>query len=144
MIRPLLQTKPQLPPLQVGVPPTGNVQALLQLPQFCTSEPRATHWPLHSVVPDGQLAVHTPLEHTLPVAHALPHDPQLMGSVCLLTHAPEQTDWPDGQLCTHAPVAQLTLPPAGDWQAIPQLPQLSTSLEVFTHWVPHFANPALH
>jgi hypothetical protein len=34
----------------------------------------ATHWPPHETKPDEQ--VHDPLEQALPVAQALPHDPQ--------------------------------------------------------------------
>jgi hypothetical protein len=34
----------------------------------------ATHWPPHRTKPDEQ--AHDPFEHALPVAQALPHDPQ--------------------------------------------------------------------
>jgi len=43
LIRPELQVKPQVPPVQEACPPVGAEQTLPQAPQFCGSEPVATH-----------------------------------------------------------------------------------------------------
>jgi hypothetical protein len=59
-----------------------------QTPQFCALVMRSTQfWP-HLLVPAPQLSVHTELEHTWGMGHALPHKPQLAPSLVRFTHAP--------------------------------------------------------
>ena len=60
------------------------------MPQLPLSVVRSRHTPEQLVVPDTQLTVHTPAEHTWPDAHARPHMPQLLLSVVRSRHAPEQ------------------------------------------------------
>lgn len=76
------------------------------------------------------MAVHVPLVHVSDVAHALPHVPQLLLSVCVSTHDPEQSvpvpHW--HALLTH-------VAPLG--HALPHVPQLDESLVVSTHIPPH-------
>ena len=47
-------------------------------------------------MPDTQLTVHTPAEHTWPDAQPRPHAPQLLVSVCRSRHTPEQFVVPIG------------------------------------------------
>lgn len=78
--------KPQVPLEQVGVALVGAVQAFAQAPQFSTSLWVLTHCPLQGVCPLPQEVVQIPLEHTCPVAQALPQPPQLAGLVWVLKH----------------------------------------------------------
>jgi len=68
----------------------------------------------------------------------MPHDPQLLGSVCRLRHVPLQSV---------VPVAQTQLPPVHVRpvpHAFPHDPQLSESVDVFAHAVPHNLEPEGH
>jgi hypothetical protein len=76
----------------------------------------------------GHEATHPPAEHTEPVAHLLPHEPQLFGSDCSSTHvAPASAEAHSArggeQLEAHVPPLQ-TVPLT---QAVPHLPQLAWS-----------------
>jgi hypothetical protein len=50
----------------------------------------------HSVVPPPQLSEHCPLEHTWPLVHALPQEPQWAGSTLMATQTPPQSVCPAG------------------------------------------------
>jgi hypothetical protein len=53
---------------------------LLQEPQLEVSDLVSTHPPSQYVWADGHAETHLPREHTSPVAHCLPHEPQLLES----------------------------------------------------------------
>lgn len=107
----------QMPPTQL--PPTGH--CLLQALQLRLSVVTSTHAPLQLVsdcpasVP-VHVVTHAPLLQTSPAPQALPHPPQLSGSLCTAVHAPPlhaipplgQAHWP----ATHClPAAQRALHP---------------------------------
>ena len=68
-----------------------------------------------------------PAVHSSPAAHAVPHAPQLLPSVCKSEHVPEQSVVFDGQM--HAPPSQT----AASGQVTPHSPQLSRSVCRSTH-----------
>jgi hypothetical protein len=59
-------------------------------PQSNGSVVRSTHALLQLVVPPVQVVVHTPCEHTCPVAQTSPQPPQLFGSLCVSVQTPLQ------------------------------------------------------
>jgi hypothetical protein len=71
--------------------------------------------------------------------HTAPHAPQLFGSVDRLSHAPPHEVYPglhaDVQLLLVQAADALAMP--GDGHACAHVPQLSTSVVVFTHELPH-------
>ena len=67
----------------------------------------------------------------------MPHPPQCALSVEIETHSPKQTVWPTAHPSAQPPFTQRS-PGA---QAIPQPPQLRTSVPVFTQPGPHAAVP---
>jgi len=91
------------------------------------------------VYPASQLKVHMPLLQLalawLAPLHILPHAPQLVGSLLRLTQAFTQFCVPAGQVEVHLPAAQTWFAP----QAMPQPPQFSGSISVFTQALPHCA-----
>jgi hypothetical protein len=64
-----------------------------QLPQLAGSECASTQLLPHLVVPPAQDQAHAPCEQTRPGAQALPHAPQLVGSLERLTQVPAQLVW---------------------------------------------------
>jgi hypothetical protein len=139
LMSPPVQLKPHWPLEQKAWPPGGALQALPQPPQFRTSEPVATHWPLQFVVLPEQVRVHVPLEQTLPPVHTVPQPPQLLLSVCLLTQLLPQRARPVPQLAVQTPLTQAMLPPAGAvGQMLAHVPQLLASFEVLTQAPLHF------
>jgi len=118
---------------------------LAQAPQFWLSVLRFTQASLQSLSGFGQLVVQTPFAHTLPAAHALPHLPQLSGSLVVSTQPLAHAVVPASQahlLATHAwRVPQVT----------PQPPQFFGSLVPSTQpvmhassWPGHAQLPWLH
>jgi hypothetical protein len=87
-----------------------------------------TQVPLQSVSPVGQGDEQTPLLQVVPVAHRLPHPPQLLLSDVVLTQVPLQLVCPVGQVQT--PFEQLLPTPE---QIVPHVPQLDVSLRRFVH-----------
>jgi hypothetical protein len=84
--------------------------------------------------------LHVPLTHDWPVAHWVPHDPQLLMSLpWTLMHVPLQSIVPAGQR---------QLPPEQDFppvHEVPQFPQWPSSVEKSTQIEPgHGLKPALH
>lgn len=70
----------------------------------------------------------------------VPQAPQLWLLVCVFTHAPPQLVVPIGQAATQAPAEQAS--PAA--QALPQPPQLRTSLDVVVQTPLHRVSPPGH
>jgi hypothetical protein len=70
------------------------------------------------------------MEHTSPMAHAVPQAPQLAGSVAVSEQTPPHTIVPIGH--AHVPMVQVR-PPV---HAIPQPPQFMLLASVFTQRVP--------
>lgn len=81
-----------------------------------------------------------PATHVRAEAHALPHAPQLSGSVWRFLHDPLHAVCPDAQLAVHAPPVH-TCPSA---QAVPQRPQLALSTAVSRHTPEHTVCPGGH
>lgn len=116
-----------------------------QVPQFASSVARSLQTPEHDVVPGSQ--TQAPDEHTWSVLHAphaappVPHD---VGDSCAHgTHAPLALQHPfghDAAVHSHVP-AEHTCPAP---HALPQPPQLASSLVSSTHAPPHAAYPELH
>jgi len=106
------------------VPP---VQELLQAPQLARSCAVSTQPPPQFSCPGWQLAAHCPAAHTAPAAQALPHAPQLAGSVRGSTHLSPHACIPAGH--THAPPLQSF--PAE--QRLPHDPQFAAELARSTH-----------
>jgi hypothetical protein len=116
-------------------PPAVHVefgpQTVPQVPQLGLAS-FATHLLPHTIWPDGQLE-QVPELHVSPVAHACPHDPQLLGSLEVLVQTPgllavmPQTTSVPG----HAPQAPAAhgCPTA---HSLPQAPQLLASVCSFT------------
>ena len=77
---------------------------------------------------------HSPFTQGSPAPHALPHAPQLSGSLSVCTHASPQRVVPAGQ--AHLPVTQISV----GVHAAPHAPQLSGSTLVSTHALPHAVN----
>ena len=76
----MLQLNPQVLFAHAGWPLGTPGQAAPQLPQLDGSLVVSTHWPLHAVVPLGQLDLHTlPTQYSL-APHALPQAPQFCAS----------------------------------------------------------------
>ena len=53
--------------------------------------------------PVGHIAMHDPPTQICEPGHAVPHAPQLLGSVATLVQLPEQLVRPAAQVTTHAP-----------------------------------------
>jgi hypothetical protein len=108
-------------------------QALVHEPQWLTSVVSFTQAPVQFVRPLPQVVVHTPLEHTVPPGHTLPHDPQLPPLARTLTSQPfaglpSQSAKPGLQVpIAHVPAAQLALA-FGNEHVMPHPPQSFTSL----------------
>ncbi len=88
----------------------------------------------HAVLLGGQLRTHCPAWHTWSAPQALPHWPQLSGSVCRFAQVrvpPSSLHWVCGgvQFAEHAPLTQ-NCPAA---HALPQVPQLFGSVCVLAH-----------
>jgi hypothetical protein len=92
------------------------------------------------VVPEPHVEPHLPAEQIWPPVHAVPHAPQLTGSVFTSTH-----DWPHWVLPPEHDRAHLpeehTCPAV---HAAAQAPQLSGSFVVSTHAPPHAVFGAAH
>jgi hypothetical protein len=56
------------------------LHAFLQSPQLASSVCEATHPPLHTISPLAHWSTHLPREHTSPLGHGLPQEPQLLPS----------------------------------------------------------------
>jgi hypothetical protein len=79
----------------------------LQPPQFASSVCEATHPPLHTISPLAHWFTHLPREHTCPLWHGLPQDPQLLPSARRFVQPVPH--WVSPVLQTHCPL----------WQFIP-------------------------
>jgi hypothetical protein len=96
----------------------------------------STQLPPHAVVPLVHPAdVHAPLSQTSPVAHFVPHAPQLFASTAVSTQSPPQSASP--ALHWHVPAAQLW-PPV---HVVPHVPQLAESDFRSTHDPPQADSP---
>jgi hypothetical protein len=84
----------------------------------------------------GPEHVHFPALH-VPLAHFLPHPPQLFASLVVSTQAPEHAVYPLLQATPHLPLAHAGCPCTGTGQTESQLPQWFASVSVFTHELPH-------
>jgi hypothetical protein len=100
------------------------------------------HWPSHLAKPLLQVKLHAPpLQVGAPFStpeQAVPHPPQLVGSVLVITHCVPHCAVPEAQLLAHCPLPHTS--PA--LQALPQPPQFAASLRTSTHLSPHLMKPA--
>ena len=101
--------------------------SLQLLPQLLSLLCRLTQLPEQLVKPAWQLSAHMPFAHTWPDAHAAPHAPQLLASVCVLT---QNADVPEphalGVAAGHAHCPWMhCCPPA---HATPHTPQFCASV----------------
>jgi hypothetical protein len=96
---------------------------------------------LQAVWPVAQLAgvAQTPAKQDWPLAHGLPHEPQLLLSVCVSTQAPLQYDLPFEQVVQCPP--QQNMPPEHER---PHEPQLVLSDSVLTQALPQRVWPVGH
>ena len=129
--------QPQVPSTHAA--PSGH--PVPHAPQLALFVERSTHAfpprPIgHDVSPPSpQPATHAPLVHVgVPPRHTLPQRPQLALSACGFTHVAPQSRSPAGQ--PHMPFVQSA--PFGHCK--PQPPQLSGSLPVLTHALPHWVS----
>lgn len=113
-----------------------GAQAFAQSPQLSESLVISTQPPPQAFRLPVQLVAHTPLEHTWPAPHALPHLPQFLGSDCASTQLPAQASEPAAQ--PHWPATQAN--PLE--QALPQPPQLLASDCGSTHLPAQASKPA--
>jgi hypothetical protein len=135
-VDPPLPVNPLLPPVPVVTLSTQellaqcwvDVQALLQLPQFALLLVVSTQLDPQSVCPLAQLELQALLLQTWPVAQAVAQLPQWVASDA--TQEPLQLNMPDGHLHW---LSWQVCPPV---QGLPQTPQLFTSDEVSTQFVP--------
>ena len=104
------------------------VQACPQLPQFAASLVVSTQAVPHMVWPLAQLELQLLLLQTWPVVQVVAQLPQWVASEA--TQEPPQFSMPDGHLHT---LSWQVCPPE---QGFPQTPQLFTSDEVSTQFVP--------
>jgi hypothetical protein len=103
-----------------------GLQTLPQVPQLKLSAILSTQAPLQTVgVAAGQ--PHTPEAQVPPMAHTVPHVPQLAASVARVAQPLLQVTRPIGQV--HTPAAHT----APGLQALPQVPQLPVSVVLSTH-----------
>jgi hypothetical protein len=70
---------------------------LAQAPQLAALPVKSTQLLPHSVSPPAHPDAHLLCEQTMPVAQALPHPPQFLGSEAVATQAPLQLVWPAAQ-----------------------------------------------
>lgn len=128
LTKPVLQTKPQPPALQVAVPLAGAVQALPQLPQLFGSVAVAMQALPHFVYPLSQAKPQAPdAQVGLPFAgsgQTLPQAPQLLTLLPVFTQAPPHSASGEVQPDAHTPPLQ-TMPVS---HTVPQVPQLNGSL----------------
>jgi hypothetical protein len=75
---------------------------------------------------------HVPAEQTCPVAHVLPHVPQLVLLVPVSTQLEPQTIWPVGHVELHALITHIC--PVG--HVVPHAPQFAGSVVVSVHVAP--------
>jgi hypothetical protein len=94
--------------------------------------------PPQSDVPLGHAQV--PFTHVIPAAQAVPHAPQLAGSLARVTHAPAHMVCPAAHWVVHWPEAQAC--PAA--QTVPQAPQLAGSVARVTHAPEQMVCPGGH
>ena len=122
-----------------NVPP---VHLVPHMPQLALSELRSTHAPLQLVVPATQPAeLHMLFEQVCVFPQALPHTPQLPGSLAVVTQATPasvQDIWPAGQVQFDA--TQL-LPPA---HVMAHWPQLFGSVPSETQFPLQLVSPGPH
>ena len=118
---PPVQMVPHEPQLRLFVEVSTHVV------EFPKKKPMVVHAvsPLLHTIPASPVA-HVPPEQTALPWQRVPHDPQLVLSVCVLTHVLPHCVSPAPQ--EHVP--PLHVPPVGHW--CPQLPQLSASVCVST------------
>jgi hypothetical protein len=126
---PLLQATPPVQMVPHEPQLRLSVDVSTQLVVLPKKKPMVVHAvsPLLHTTPPASPIAHVPPEHTVLPWQRVPHDPQLVLSVCVLTHVAPHCVSP-------APQEQLPLlhvPPVAHW--CPQLPQLSESLCVSTH-----------
>jgi hypothetical protein len=101
---------------------------------------------MHFVSAAEHALTQLPPAHTVPELQRWPQPPQLRLSVCPFTHvalpasAPHKRSAPFGHTALHEPVTHAS--PAG--HTVPHLPQLSLSLLVSTHAVPHTVWAVVH
>lgn len=74
----------------------------------------------------------------------LRHAPQCRRSVSVSTHVFWHIERPALQDVTHCPLTQSTEPPLGAEQALPQVPQLLTSVDSALHCPEQFVYPLEH
>lgn len=121
-------------------------QRLSHAPQFALSVVSSTQPSPHAAWPVGQ--THFPATQVCKPAHALPHPPQLAGSLSTSTQVPLQETDPSqaagppasGGVGTHMPLEHVS--PAG--QRLLQDPQLFGSLVRSTHAPPQLTAGAVH
>lgn len=86
--------------------------------------------------PPGQPQL--PLLQICSCGQTVPQPPQLFLSVCVLTQVLLGHSVKPAQFGTQPPPEQLTVPPVGGEQTLPQLPQCAGLVWVLTHWPAHF------
>jgi hypothetical protein len=120
------------------------VHALPHAPQFAVSVATTVHMFPHLVYPELQEKPHVEvMQLAVPFGGArqtLPQAPQSCVLFVVSTQLPPQFVWPVGHETMHVPPEQTWFAP----HAIPQPPQLFTSLCSFTHAAPQALKPALH
>ncbi len=145
-VKPVLQMKLHVPPVQIALAFATAGQTVPHAPQLFTSLAALTQTPLQLVKPALQVTTHVPLTQVaVPLAgavHMLPQVPQLLGSVCASTQLLPQRMKPALQMKLHVPPVQVALALAGAGHVLPHAPQLATSAAVSTHRPAQFVVPA--
>jgi hypothetical protein len=120
-----VHARPHMPQLRSSVWRSAQTVMPIAVHDICPIG--HTDVPVHVAVPPMTWQV-------WPMAHARPHEPQLLLSVLRLTQAEPQSVWPVGHIIARqVPVWQV-------WpivQTVPQPPQLLLSVLVLTHTPPH-------
>jgi hypothetical protein len=110
---------------------------LPHLPQFLGSERVSIQAPSHCESPALHMTVHCPLLQALALSatfgQALSQPLQFWTSVLGSMQVSPHFAWPPVQSKLHEPAAHFALPPDGDAQMLPQLPQFCGSIFTSTH-----------
>jgi hypothetical protein len=129
-----LQTKPQVPLLQVAVALAGTGQTVPQAPQLSTSVLVSTQVPLQQLSVPGHSPlvdphVHCPLTQLSPGEQALPQLPQFERSLAVFTQTPPQLVSPVRQ---HMPL--LAVWPSKQQRPLLQMPATMKLGQTLSHW----------
>jgi hypothetical protein len=144
-----LQVNPQTPEAHVAAPLAGVGHTLLHRPQFATLVLSPSSHPSEAVVlqsPKPVLHTATPQRPATQKGvafgseHAIPHPPQLAGSLLVLVHAPEQLVRPAPHEAAQVPPPQI----CPEAHARPHIPQLALSVWRLLQVVPHAVCPTGH